>query len=140
MSRVRFRRRVFLRYFANNFAARRGAASYWTACTDNILKDKNIWGVKGLDENFVKRVDAALGPSKLAIPLNADPEVFGVFYAHLGLQIELNFVPASAKATAASRRPERRIGGTRLSFFVTQNGRKSWFFDIYIQGSKKVQL
>jgi hypothetical protein len=30
--------------------------------------------------------------------------------------------------------------GMRLSFFVDQNVMNGWFFDIYIQGSKKIQL
>ncbi len=34
----------------------------------------------------------------------------GAFYVHLGLQIELNFVPAFAKATAAKPLLRRRIG------------------------------
>jgi hypothetical protein len=32
------------------------------------------------------------------------------------------------------------VGETELSFFVAWNGREGLFFDIYIQGSKKVQL
>ncbi len=42
----------------------------------------------------------------------------GSFYVHLGLQIGLNFVPASAKATAGKPSAEEENRGTRLSFFV----------------------
>jgi len=52
----------------------------------------------------------------------------------LGLQIGLNFVPAMIFGNEIYRRRE-------IEFFCrlkcVKNG---WFFDIYIQGSKKVQL
>jgi hypothetical protein len=53
---------------------------------------------------------------------------------------KLNFVPASAKATAGKPLAKEENRGSRLSFFVLRNVRECWFFDIYIQGSKKVQL
>lgn len=53
---------------------------------------------------------------------------------------KLNFVPASAKATAGKPSAEEENRGREIEFFCGRNVRKSWFFDIYIQGSKKVQL
>jgi hypothetical protein len=54
----------------------------------------------------------------------------------LGTANWLNFVPVyRAVAWAKADRSD-----TRLSFFVVWNVRERWFFDIYIQGSKKIQL
>ena len=59
----------------------------------------------------------------------------------MGLQIALNFVPATIYGNVV-------VVGGEIEFFVVLNVREwftpknfgGWFFDIYIQGSKKVQL
>ena len=76
----------------------------------------------------------------MLVPLKAGLHYFGVRSTYiLGLQI----------GSILSRQPktETRDGGQavflvgmRLSFFVHQNVMNGWFFDIYIQGSKKIQL
>ncbi|PYL74249.1 MAG: hypothetical protein DMF27_14870 [Verrucomicrobia bacterium] len=54
----------------------------------------------------------------------------------LGLQIGLNFVPATKTETCHGGNTVMFVG-TGLSFFCGQNVLSGWFFDIYIQGSKK---
>ena len=81
-----------------------------------------------------------LFPAIVAIPREAGLLHFGVRSTYiLGLQIGLNFVPAT--------KTETRHGGQgcdfcrhEIEFFCGENVLNSWFFDIYIQGSKKVQL
>jgi hypothetical protein len=71
------------------------------------------------------------------IPLEAGLHCFGVRSTYiLGLQIGLNFVPATKTETRHGRQAVIFVG-TRLSFFCAQNVVNCWFFDIYIQGSKK---
>ena len=73
--------------------------------------------------------------AKVLIPREAGLLHFGVRSTYiLGLQIGsiLSRLTAVALAKAVQR--------SRLSFFVVLNVRKGWFFDIYIQGSKKIQL
>jgi hypothetical protein len=57
----------------------------------------------------------------------------------LGLQIGLNFVPATKTETRDGGQAVIFVG-MRLSFFCDENVLNGWFFDIYIQGSKKIQL
>jgi len=68
-----------------------------------------------------------------------------------GLQIGLNFVPATKTETRFRQTMARQalivIAGLEIEFFCRLNVRRvypeefrGWFFDIYIQGSKKVQL
>jgi hypothetical protein len=74
-------------------------------------------------------------PANLPVPREAGLLHFGVRSTYiLGLQIGsiLSRLTAVALAKAVQR--------SRLSFFVVSNVRKGWFFDIYIQGSKKIQL
>ena len=74
-------------------------------------------------------------PANFLIPQEAGLLHFGVRSTYiLGLQIGsiLSRLTAVALAKAVQR--------SRLSFFVVSNVRKGWFFDIYIQGSKKIQL
>ena len=73
--------------------------------------------------------------AKVVVPREAGLLHFGVRSTYiLGLQIGsiLSRLTAVALAKAVQR--------SRLSFFVVSNVRKDWFFDIYIQGSKKIQL
>jgi len=88
-------------------------------------------------ENLIDMIDATPIWSKLLIPLDAGLHYFGVCSTYiLGLQIGLNFVPAT--------KTETRHGGRAVIFcrreielFRGQNVVNCWFFDIYIQGSKK---
>jgi hypothetical protein len=82
-------------------------------------------------------IDATPIWSKLLIPLEAGLHYFGVRSTYiLGLQIALNFVPATKTETRHGGQAVIFVG-TRLSFFCAQNVVNCWFFDIYIQGSKK---
>ncbi len=54
----------------------------------------------------------------------------------LGLQIGLNFVPAT-KTVIRPRRLSCDFCRHEIEFFCGQNVINGWFFDIYIQGSKK---
>jgi hypothetical protein len=68
------------------------------------------------------------------------PNAFGIVLRTFGTANWTQFCP---RLSAEFRQlPERREAtrGMRLSFFVVWNVRECWFFDIYIQGSKKVQL
>jgi hypothetical protein len=81
-------------------------------------------------------IDATPIWSRLLIPLDAGLHYFGVRSTYiLGLQIGLNFVPATKTepATAAGCDFCRR----EIELFRGQNVVNCWFFDIYIQGSKK---
>jgi len=82
-------------------------------------------------------IDATPIWSKLLIPLEAGLHYLGVRSTYiLGLQIALNFVPATKTETRHGGQAVIFVG-TRLSFFCAQNVVNCWFFDIYIQGSKK---
>ena len=88
------------------------------------------------EKNRENPVDARLARVIFFIPLmRGTPLIRRSFYVHLGLQIGLNFVPATIPG-----RPRIEGRGDRIEFFCRLNGREGWFFDIYIQGSKKVQL
>jgi hypothetical protein len=88
-------------------------------------------------KNFAFAVDTAWECGNLFVPLEAGLHYFGVRSTYiLGLQIGLNFVPAT--------KTETRDGGHAVilsardrAFFSGQNVANGWFFDIYIQGSKK---
>jgi hypothetical protein len=55
--------------------------------------------------------------------------------------LELNFVPVYHAVVPQRGTKAGVIGKTGLSFFVgLKSGAGRWFFDIFIQGSKKVQL
>src|SRR5438477_12223719 len=87
-------------------------------------------------KNRENPVDAGLTRVNFFIPLKRGPPLTrSSFYVHLGLQIGLNFVPATIPG-----KPRIEGRGDRIEFFCRLNGREGWFFDIYIQGSKKVQL
>jgi hypothetical protein len=53
----------------------------------------------------------------------------------LGLQIELNFVPLARCSFSKGG-----VIGGGVEFFYALKCAERWFFDIYIQGSKKIQL
>ena len=105
------------------------------------LTKRKIFPGKFSQEEKTRMVDGQPKCANLVTRTTAGTPLIGSsFYVHLGLQIGLNFVPASAKATAAKPPAEEENRVARLSFFVALNVHGSWFFDIYIQGSKKVQL
>ena len=64
-----------------------------------------------------------------------DSFTWSAFYVHFGTANWLNFVPLNRRSLAKAG-PKR----SKLGFFVVWNVRNGWFFDIYIQGSKKIQL
>jgi len=80
-----------------------------------------------------------LFPASLHVPREAGLLYLGVRSTYiLGLQIGLNFVPVLSR---------RCIGeggekiGSKIEFFCRpKSAFNCWFFDIYIQGSKKIQL
>jgi hypothetical protein len=55
----------------------------------------------------------------------------------LGLQIGLNFVPATKKTETRHRGQGCDFCRHEIELFCAQNVLTGWFFDIYIQGSKK---
>jgi hypothetical protein len=88
-------------------------------------------------KNFEVCVDVALECCILVVPLEAGLHYVGVRSTYiLGLQIGLNFVPATKTETRDCGQTVSFVG-MRLSFFCVQNVMNRWFFDIYIQGSKK---
>ena len=75
-------------------------------------------------------------PASVLVPREAGLLHFGVRSMYiLGLQIG-SILSRLNRCCFSKSGPQR----SRLSFFVVSNVRKSWFFDIYIQGSKKIQL
>ena len=92
--------------------------------------------VRSLGKNFAFAVDTAWECGNLFVPLEAGLHYFGVRSTYiLGLQI------GSILSRQQKRKPAMAAGrdfvGTRSSFFCGQNVVNGWFFDIYIQGSKK---
>jgi hypothetical protein len=88
------------------------------------------------EKNERRVVDASEKCASLVTPLDSGTPLIGSsFYVHLGLQIGLNFVPGFE-----FREGGKQIVRARVGFFCALNVRECWFFDIYIQGSKKVQL
>jgi hypothetical protein len=83
-------------------------------------------------------VDVGLFSIIVFIPREAGLLYFGVRSTYiLGLQIGSILSRFIAPKPLAKAEKDRK---TRLSFFVASNVRNGWFFDIYIQGSKKIQL
>jgi len=64
---------------------------------------------------------------------------WSAFYVHLGLQIGAQFCP-DVFIGAASAEQTRVQVGRKIEFFLSEMYVNGWFFDIYIQGSKKIQL
>ena len=65
------------------------------------------------------RVDGSENWANLVTPLDSGTPLIGSsFCVHLGLQIELNFVPASAKATAGKPAGQGGEWETELRFFL----------------------
>jgi hypothetical protein len=91
----------------------------------------NFWEKSGL------QVDVGNFRLNMLIPAEAGTPLIKEFVLRtFGTANWTQFCPGSDA-------PENRgsmVGETELSFFVAWNGREGWFFDIYIQGSKKVQL
>jgi hypothetical protein len=80
-------------------------------------------------------VDVHSLPANVVIPREAGLLHFGVRSTYiLGLQIG-SILSRLNRRSFSNGGPQR----SRLGFFVS-NVRKDWFFDIYIQGSKKIQL
>ena len=89
-----------------------------------------------LGKNRENPVDDGLTRINFLIPLmRGTPLIRRSFYVHLGLQIGLNFVPATILG-----KPWIEGRGDKIEFFCRLKWTSGWFFDIYIQGSKKVQL
>ncbi len=75
-------------------------------------------------------------PASVLVPREAGLLHFGVRSTYiLGLQIG-SILSRLNRCCFSKSGPQR----SRLSFFVVSNVRNGWFFDIYIQGSKKIQL
>ena len=82
------------------------------------------------------RVDAHSFPAIFNVPREARLlHIWSAFYVRFGTANWLNFVPLARRSFS-----EGGAKRSRLSFFVAWNVRNDWFFDIYIQGSKKIQL
>ncbi len=80
----------------------------------------------------------------LTIPLEAGLHQIGVCSTYiLGLQIGTQFCPDviwSCRRHVMARQIRVQVG-FKIEFFLSTEMRvNGWFFDIYIQGSKKIQL
>ena len=89
---------------------------------------------------YLYGIDAVASWANLFVPLDAGPDVIGVVLVHFGTANWLNFVP-----TTINGNPPRWAGcdskvGGEVEFFLPKNARGCWFFDIYIQGSKKKKI
>jgi hypothetical protein len=74
-------------------------------------------------------------PANMTVPREAGLLLlWSAFYVHLGLQIGSILSRLTAVALA------KRSIAIKIEFFLYSNVRNGLFFDIYIQGSKKIQL
>jgi hypothetical protein len=74
-------------------------------------------------------------PASVIVPREAGLLHIGVRSTYiLGLQIGSILSRLTAVALA------KRSTAIKIEFFFASNVRNGWFFDIYIQGSKKIQL
>ena len=97
-------------------------------------------GVNFFAKNAFPAVDVRNSSAILPIPPEAglpQRELDGVVFLHiLGLQIGTQFCPGLSRRVplCGTKAGLDRTAG--LGFFVAENVRSGWFFDIYIQGSK----
>jgi len=82
-------------------------------------------------------VDAHPFPASLVVPREAGLLHFGVCSTYVGDCKLAQFCPGLSRRRPGRRRRDRMQDWVFLSFGMYGNG---WFFDIYIQGSKKIQL
>ena len=87
-----------------------------------------------------KAVDDGVALAIFLTPPSAGPDVVGVVLVHLGLQIGTQFCPHLRQGCSGQAADRGEEMGREVEFFCGLNVQKRWFFDIYIQGSKKIQL